>query len=72
MANVKGAALQPLIGDLAFQQHGGVHLDVVLMALFRGPVLGFFAMAGWAELRREAKGLQKVVEEWAFSRVWLC
>ena len=54
--NVKGAVRQSLFRDPAFQEHTGVHLDVVC----RGPVVGLFAMVGWtardwAELRRECQ-----------------
>ena len=57
---MKAAVCQPLSMDLAFQKPGGLHLDVVLDALFRGPFLTLFAVAGWAasdraELWREGQ-----------------
>ena len=58
-ATVKGAVRQPVFRDLAFQKLGA-HLDVVLKAFFRGPVLRLFAVEGWAgrdraKLRREGQ-----------------
>ena len=54
-ADVKRAVRQPLLWDLAFKTTRGMHLNVVLEALFRAQVLGVLAHAGgaagrWAEL----------------------
>ena len=72
---MKAAVCQPLIRDLALQKPGGVRLDVALEALFHGPVLSLFSLAGRAtrgqsrgwkarEVRgfglREARGRAKV------------
>ena len=61
---MKGTVRQLWFGHLAFQKPSGLHLDVVLEALFRGAVLSLFAVAGLAvcdraELRKEGGGYER-------------
>ena len=42
-----------MLRDLAFQKPGGVHLKVVLEALFRVPALRLFAMAGGQQVTEQ-------------------
>ena len=58
-ADVERTTCQQLVGDLALQQLGAVHLHVCEEPLFRGPALGLLSMTGWAASdradRREAE-----------------